>query len=129
MWLDESDTVWSRKDRNIYTAHEIAQIIPLVNKNKSYEKFLLTNKWVLKFWPNAVKLNTKILRYKDAGEKTLISSIKYLMSSPLEKLVYQLQYLYMKPKITREVVTPTRGIFHPQDWGKIVLERLRISGS
>ena len=27
----------------------------------------------------------------------------------------------MKPKITREVVTPTRAIFHPNDWGKKVL--------
>ena len=56
MWLDESDMVWQRKDRNIYTAHEIAQIVPLINKDKTYEKFLSHNRWILDFWPNAVKI-------------------------------------------------------------------------
>ena len=49
MWLDESDLIWKKSDRNIYTAHEIAQIVPLVNKDKTYEKFLYQNKWILDF--------------------------------------------------------------------------------
>ena len=40
MWLDETSLVWDRKDRNIYTGHEIAQIVPLINKKNIYEKFL-----------------------------------------------------------------------------------------
>ena len=56
MWFDESDLVWSEKNRNMYTAHEIAQIIPLVNKDKTYEKFLFENRWILSFWPKAVKI-------------------------------------------------------------------------
>src|SRR3972149_10240994 len=56
MWLDESDLTWKKSDRNLYTAHEIAQIVPLVNKDKTYEKFLHQNKWVLDFWPNAVRI-------------------------------------------------------------------------
>lgn len=112
MWLDENDLVW--RDRNLYTAHEIAQIVPLVNKNKTFEKFLYTNKWILKFWPNAVHIR----------EKGRIKS-KITFSFPvIEKLAYWFQYKYMKSKLTREVVTPTRAVFHPQDWGKVVIGRL-----
>jgi len=112
MWLDETDLVWKSKDRNLYTAHEIAQIVPLINKDQTYEKFLSKNKWVLNFWPNAVKIyNLQFTIYK---------------SKPnfIETLAYKVQYSYMKSKISREVVTKTRALFHPQDWGKVVLERL-----
>ena len=112
IWLDENDLTWGKKDRNIYTAHEIAQVIPMINKNKTYEKFLSDNKWVLKFWPNAVKIRNS----KFAVQKS--------KQNIFEKLAFKLQYQHMKSKISREVVTKTRALFHPQDWGKIVLSRL-----
>ena len=112
MWLDEGDLVF--RNRNLYTAHEIAQIVPLVDKNKTYEKFLWKNKWILDFWPNTVKI--KNLKFKIENSRG--------RASLLEWLAFKLQHLYMKPKITREVITPTRALFHPQDWGKIVLSRL-----
>lgn len=112
MWLDEVDLVWPKKDRNIYTAHEIAQIKPLINKNKSYEKFLSKNKWILKYWPSAVKIRSSKFE-EPRGSLSII-----------ERLAYKIQLSYMKPKITREVVAPTRAIFHPQDWGKVVLDRI-----
>ncbi|MEK7168938.1 MAG: hypothetical protein AAB778_02895 [Patescibacteria group bacterium] len=116
LWMDENDLTWNKLDRNIYTAHEIAQIVPLVNKNNIYERFLRCNRWILNFWPNSVK----ILRSKKTSNFISIHLISWLM----EKLAYNIQYLYMSRKITREVVTPTRAIFHPNDWGKIVLEKL-----
>ena len=114
MWMDESDLLWKKRDRNIYTAHEIAQILPLVNKGGAYEKFLAKNAWILEFWPNAVKMANHKLKIADRPRKTNI----------VEELAFKVQYLYMKNKISREVVTPTRAIFHPQDWGKIVISRL-----
>ncbi len=127
MWIDESDLPWKKSDRNIYTAHEIAQILPLVNKNNTYEKFLFKNKWILDFWPNAAKLHdTRILGYKDTRKRNPVSQyLSILVSKPIEKIAYKLQYDYMKSKITREVITPTRAFFHPQDWGRVVLDRLR----
>jgi len=108
MWLDQNDLVWNKKDRNVYTAHEIAQVVTLVNKDRTYEKFLYLNRWILDYWPNAVKIS--LLKIKNVYKKTNI----------FEKMAFKLQYLYMQPKITREVVTPTRAIFHPNDWGKKV---------
>ena len=112
IWLDEDDLIWEKK--NIFTAHELAQIIPLVNKNKIYEKLLYKNKWILNFWPNSVKIPAR-LSYEVAGGK------KWTL---LENLAFKLQYLYMKSKITNETVTPTRALFHPANWSNKVASKL-----
>lgn len=126
IWLDESDLVWGKNDRNIYTAHEIAQIVPLFNKNKTYEKVLYLNHWILSFWPRA----TKVISNKDIKilivQKTNHFISIYFISWLIEKIAFELQYFYMKSKITREVVTPTRAIFHPNDWGRIVIDKLGV---
>ncbi len=125
MWMDETDIVWKNRDRNIYTAHEIAQVLPLVNKNKSYEKFISKNKWIQNFWPNSVRISSK---NQVAGsrqtKKVMIRDTFHLLRSLVEKIAYKFQYLYMKNKISREVVTPTRAIFHPKDLSKIVVSHL-----
>lgn len=113
IWLDESDSIWPKNDRSLYTAHEIAQTVPLINKDNTYEKFIYQNKWILDFWPNAVRVNKKY----DAKKKESNFSI-------IEYFAYWFQQNHMKSKITREVITPTRAVFHPQDWGKIVTRRL-----
>jgi predicted nucleotidyltransferase len=116
MWLDEISLVWDKKDRNIYTAHEVLQVVPLINKNNTYEKFIYKNKWALSYWPNAVKIkqydlkNTKLVEYN--------------IMHVFEKIAFRLQYLYMKNKITNEIVTLHKAIFHPNDWGKVILNRL-----
>jgi predicted nucleotidyltransferase len=127
IWLDESDLVWKRSDRNIYTAHEIAQIVPLVNKNKNYERFLSLNKWILDYWPNAVKIRNSKFEIRNKFE---FSKFKYLnIVSDLvlrasNLVAFKMQHRYMKKKITRETITLTKALFHPQDWGKVVLKRL-----
>lgn len=113
MWIDESDLIWKPANRNFYTSHELAQVVPLVNKDGTYEKLLFKNKWILKYWPNAVQIGN--LKFgKDKPTRTGL----------IEKLAYKLQYLHMKKKITREFVSPTRAFFHPEDWGKYVTSRL-----
>jgi D-beta-D-heptose 7-phosphate kinase/D-beta-D-heptose 1-phosphate adenosyltransferase len=121
MWLDETDLMWPKNDRNLYTAHEIAQIVPLINKDKTYENFLFLNKWILDYWPNSVRiLNLESGIWNSRTKFKILNSI----FSIVEKFAFRIQYGHMKPKITREVVTKTRAIFHPQDLSKKVLERL-----
>jgi len=128
IWLDETDIIWHKKDRNIYTAHEIAQVVSLINKNETYEKFIFSNNWILSFWPNAVKIGK--LRGSESwklesfagyvnGNSTSASKINIF-----EQIAYKIQLTYMKRKISREVVTPSRALFHPHDWGKVVLKKL-----
>ncbi len=114
IWLDETDIVWDKNDRNIYTSHEILQIVPLVNKDKTYEKFITKNKWALSFWPNVLK--DKNLKH----DSSAIVSKKFF----LENTLYKAQYWYMKSKMTRETATPTRAVFHPNEWNKVILSKL-----
>lgn len=115
LWLEESTLLWPKKDRNIYTAHEIAQIEPIINKGKTYEKFLFKNKWILDYWPEAVKI-------EKVKEEEINSKVK--KPDLLEKIAFSIQYSYMKNKISREVVKYNKALFHPKDIGKAVVIKL-----
>ncbi len=116
IWLDEGDLKWKRGDRNIFTAHEICQIIPLINKKETYEKFISVNSWITNFWPNAVTIEQYTKTNKEKADKAMI----------FEDLARKLQYWYMKKKVTRETITPTRALFHPIDWTEIVSSKLKL---
>lgn len=123
IWLDESDLVWNKKSRNIFTSHEISQIIPLTNKDNTYEKFLSKNDWIINYWPNATNARA-------GDEKTKSKTGKDgLAMKLLEALVMKAQYKYMENKITREVVTPTRALFHPVDWASFISSKLEPYGA
>jgi len=114
IWLDENNLAWRK--RNIFTAHEIAQIKPLVNKEEAYEKFISKNKWIVDYWPNAVKI-------QNYSRQTNLRPSLFTIFEPLTR---KFQLWYMKDKVTREVVTPTRALFHPIDWGDIVASKLKL---
>jgi D-beta-D-heptose 7-phosphate kinase/D-beta-D-heptose 1-phosphate adenosyltransferase len=114
IWLDESALSWNKNDRNIYSAHEIAQIVPIINKDNIYQRFLFKNNWILGYWPNSVRIED--IRHE--GKK--ITNISNLF----ERVAYLIQYKYMKSKITKEKVGLHKGIFHPRSWKENVLQKL-----
>ncbi|MFC1710492.1 hypothetical protein ACFL0F_02435 [Patescibacteria group bacterium] len=120
MWLDESDLVWRK--RNIFTAHEIAQTIPLIDKGGYYKTFLGKNKWIKEYWPNAVNVPyNAVITDNISG----IGYILYSLVKLVEPILFRFQKNYMKGKITKEIIKPTRAVFHPNDLSLIVLSRLR----
>lgn len=119
IWLEEDSITWPAGKRNFYTAHEICHMIPLIDKEGSYKLFLSKNKWVKKYWPNAVKV-PKVKKIK----KTNISIIRSLILTPINKVCFWLQYLYMKRKITNEYIAENKALFHPNDVSKKVVSRL-----
>jgi D-beta-D-heptose 7-phosphate kinase/D-beta-D-heptose 1-phosphate adenosyltransferase len=120
IWLDESDLTWNKKNRNIFTSHEISQIIPLVNKNQTYERFLSKNTWIADFWPNATSAKAgKEKKRAKIGEKRFVMRF-------IEPLARKVQYWYMKDKITRETITSTRALFHPVDWASFISLKLEL---
>lgn len=87
--------------RNIYTAYELLQIKPIINKNQSYEQLLSSNSWILDFFPNsAIPTSAK------THSQTL---------NPLEKISFALQKKYMQRKITNESITRGSAFFHPRN--------------
>lgn len=114
IWLDESALSWDKKDRNIYSAHEIAQVNPIVDKENIYQRFLQKNKWILDYWPNSVRIED--IKYE--GRKNPNTN------NLLEKISFWIQYRYMKKRITREKIGLHKAIFHPRNWGKEINELL-----
>jgi predicted nucleotidyltransferase len=123
MWLDESSLSWDKKDRNIYTAHEIGQIVPIVNKSRSYENLLFSNKWIKEYWPNLInKLQRENIKIRS---DVIIGSLNWFIKLFIETIAWRMQYFYMKSRITSEIVGRNKAIFHPLDFGETVLSRLK----
>ncbi len=116
MWLDESSLVWPEKERNIFSAHEIIQVKPLLNRRNVYERFLSENIWVKDYWPSSISINKR--------ENTAIR----VQAGRIEKMLFNLQHKYMKDKITKEIVREDRAIFHPTDLWPEILRQLRGKG-
>lgn len=110
LFLDESHL--KIEPENLFLAHEICQVRPLINKDKTYEKFLWGNRWIKKYLPNAIKITS----YQDnkLTKKSLIANCQLLITF-LNKLAFSFQYQYMKPKMTKEKISLHQAFFHPLD--------------
>ena len=126
LWLDESSLDLPSMPHNAYSAHELSQVVPLVQKNNIYANLISQNKWILGYWPNAISqtLSSDSSNLKAESANTLFEFV--LISINIVFFVVQL--LYMKPKMTRESVTLSSAFFHPFDWGEIVMKKIRTKG-
>ncbi len=107
-----------QKERDLFAAHEVLQMVPLWEKNNVYQKFLRANKWVEKFLPNAWDKNIKNENLKLKNENSILQIFEYPAKLG--------QLWYMRRHRTSEVVTDTVIRFHPRDarvWVKEKLER------
>ncbi len=104
--------------RSLYTAYELIQAVPLYDPNNTYSVLLSSNSWINTYLPNyqIPKLSTRIYGYTDLR----------LYEKLLENLLYTLQYLYMKGRITREYITKDSAFFHPNNPSSRVLSKIKI---
>lgn len=118
IWMDETDLEVTNK--NVFTAHELAQIIGILNRGKTHEKLISKNSWLLDYWPNAVEISKE----NESDERTCGTSV-FKAINPIARA---LQWGYMEHKRTREVITQTRAFFHPKDWSREVIDKLKKWG-
>ncbi|HUV42806.1 MAG TPA: hypothetical protein VMY36_02755 [Patescibacteria group bacterium] len=52
MFLDEDHLSLPKKERDLFSAHEVCQLKPLWDKDKTYQQFIKKNLWVKQFLPN-----------------------------------------------------------------------------
>lgn len=110
MYIDEANMLIQTKD--IYSAREILQIIPLLNRNRTYEKFLYQNRWASKIFPNIAI---------DMSKYRFVSSKSFSLLSLINRLFFCAQYLYMLRHLTIEKITSSQIRFHPVDYHSITL--------
>ncbi len=120
LFLDEDALIIPSSKRNLYTAHEIVQIKPLLNKAQTYEKFLSRNIWINDYLPN-IKINQKPETKNQKPENRSPINLCSLLSL-LNFLAFKLQLFYMEPRMTRESVNAHSAFFHPRNTADLVLE-------
>lgn len=117
MLLDEGDLLLSEKQQNLYTAHEVLQMMPLFERNNTYRKFLQANVWVGKFLPNATTgIKNKELRIKEKNKNSLFI---------LEFLAKKAQLWYMIKNHPNKMITDTFIAFYPVDYQRRILNRYK----
>lgn len=111
------------KRRNLYTAHEVAQVLPLFDREDTYEKFIRANLWGKRFMPHAFDGVVK----GDLRKKHTLSFISLFLRYPLpfsaiNFFAKKIQIWYIKKHMTQEVITDNTVFFHPKDYAEKILK-------
>lgn len=112
LWLDTESLLLPKIKRNLYTAHEILQIIPIVDKGNTYMRFLVRNSWTKKYLANAFSSRCSF----NPPEITEYFSIFKTLVFPVNFVLYAIQYLYMLPKKTTETVHVHGAFLHTNNY-------------
>lgn len=117
LWLDTLSITLPVSKRSLYTAHEVLQIVPLLDRYHSYSSFIRANRWTKKYLANAYpsSLRGRQPAYRQAG----LTPAKYpfsLLLAPFNYLSYLIQLLYMFPKKTTETVHLHAAFLHTTDF-------------
>lgn len=121
--FDETVLSWNSAKRDVYTAHEILNILPMYNKNNTYERFLSANKWVKNLYANHLSGSKIVFPVNKPRKYVTISILSSLFSLPvIEQLSRVLSQIHMKGGITNEVINKNFAAFHPRDVRPYVLD-------
>lgn len=120
MLVDESFLCLPKDKQDLYSAHEVVQMLPVFERFNTYKRFIQANLWVRNFLPNSLEI--KILRYKDIKGTTSSNFLIAQLLNFFESFAKILQLWYMKKHQTTEVVSDTMLAFHPFDYRKKVLK-------
>lgn len=122
--FDETAIDWFAEKKDVYTAREIAQVLPLFERNGMYRKFLSANKWIKNFLPNIAYSDIKF--EKKIGNTRLQSITNLISTSFFETQFRFLQMKWMKQHQTNETVSKHVLAFHPNDYRVKALKQLRL---
>ena len=121
-----------KDERDLFSAHEVVQMTPLWEKAGTYKKFLIKNRWVESYLPNAWRekmQNEKTVNSKQQIERKKqfnhpLFTLYSLLFTSLEPLARILQLWYMKNSRTNEVIKSDVIRFHPNDARVWIKEKL-----
>lgn len=115
IFIDETDLTWDKNKQNIYVAHEILMMHPVINRDRAYFNFLNHNLWVFDHFTN---MSPEKGRYDLTGRDKIIKS-KFM--DFIEGSSRIIQYLYMEKKRTNEIIKKNFIHFNKTDNTKKIL--------
>lgn len=117
MFFDGSHLRLPARERDLFSAHEIVQMICLFDRFDTYARFLNENMWTTRYLPHAKRLSKRI-----KNEVPQWYSRLWL----IEWFCKIGELWYMKKKRTGEVIGDTMLRFHPVDARGWIKEALRM---
>ncbi len=115
IFIDETNLEWNKNAQNVYVAHEIAMMHPIVNKNNTYFKFMSKNAWISEHFGIYRDYPSIPVKLKDGSK--LVDLIEWIF--------YKMQVNYMKKRKTTEVTQHNLIHFNKKDWSKQILREYK----
>ena len=120
--LDENHMSLGKTTDDLYTAHEISQLLPIFNKENTYQTFIKRNLWAKKYLPNSPGV-INVKSYKNSILNKILNNLFKILQ--FEKTARFLQLKYMKGHITNEITEAGFLKFHPFDYKNVVLKKYK----
>lgn len=110
MYVDKEHLAVPVKERDLFSAHEVLQLVPLWDRDGAYDKFISANWWVKKYLPKARRKKCQM-----PNAKCKIFWLEKIIFIILEPVFRWFQLWYMRKRRSSEVVNDTLIRFHPKD--------------
>ena len=123
--IDKSRLVFPINDRDLYIAHEIGQVRPLFERDKTYSRFLNKNKWIFNFLPNLRPHDFEKVERLEIGLlfRLFIFLVQRIFTESISRFI---QLVIMRPHKTSEIVANHVLAFNPNDYRVKTLDKLRL---
>jgi len=113
LWLDKNNLEMPESKKNLKNAMDLVMMKVILNRDNSYQKFLIANKWVKKYlatgYRERIKNKTPLIPLDEGEQKNfLINFIKKIINFVL----FGGQYLYMLMKNKKILVNSGQAFFH-----------------
>lgn len=114
LWLDEQGLLVPKSNQSLYTAHEVLQVKPIIDKNQIYQRFIQSNSWTKSYLANAY--------HQFVGKPIANKLHDNQIIGILNGIAFLIQKIYMSPRRTREHLTQHSAYFHPLPPPTVILK-------
>ena len=117
-WLDDTSLKLPKRLHNIYGAFEVCQAIWVYDREDIKKSFFELNNWAEPYLPNYFSFQK--------NNKSYLQKPIFVRDIPLldvaNRILFFIQYLYMKRHMTKERVDENFAFFHPRDTKKQIFK-------
>lgn len=120
LFFDEVSMKVPKFKQTEFVGHEVLQMKPIINKEMTYERFLASNKWVFKLFPNS----KQIFNFQFSLPRRQVGIFNEKLGDWIESKLKSFQMKSINKHKTTEIITKTQLWFHPDDFEKKITESL-----
>lgn len=108
LWLDESELEIPKGKQNLKNAVDLILMMPLLNKEQTYERFVMKNKWAKKYVRNGYEIISKGTANNTGKADKRYSAV----SSIFNYLAYYPQLIWIRSKSRNPWISCHKAFFH-----------------